>query len=120
MTTLALQRLPLEHAGPDLDQLAVAVETLVQALLLGDVHAHARRRRVNVCPDDRAKVLKDELERGGSARHVALVLGEQEVGDGRQEVEAEVQVPDRGTQDDNGEKVHYHCRVVVVHRLVST
>jgi hypothetical protein len=35
-------------------------------------------------------------------------------------VEAEVQVPDRGTQDDNGEKVHYHCRVVVVHRLVST
>ncbi len=38
MAALALQRLPLEDAGADLDQLPVAVQALVQPLLLQIIH----------------------------------------------------------------------------------
>ncbi len=56
---LALQGLPLENSAADLDQLAVAVKTLVQPLFLRDVNAYAGRRRVDVGPDDGSEILQD-------------------------------------------------------------
>jgi len=94
---LALDVLPLENGGADLDQLAVAVQALVEPFLLRDVHADRGGRRVNVGPDHGAKVLEDEFDGGAGSCHVALVLGEQELTNGRQQVQAEVQVPDGGT-----------------------
>jgi hypothetical protein len=46
-----------------------------------------------------------------------LCLGGKQIGNGGQEMETEVQVPDGGAEDDHREKVNHHGRIVVVHRL---
>jgi hypothetical protein len=48
---------------------------------------------------------------------VRLCLGGKQIGNGGQEMETEVQVPDGGAEDDHRQEVNHHGRIVVVHRL---
>jgi len=50
---------------------------------------------------------------------VRLCLGGKQVGNGGQEMETEVQVPDGGAEDDHRQEVNHHGWVVVVHRLAT-
>jgi len=75
MSCLALHRLPLEDARPDLDELAVAVHALPSPVLLADVDAHAGGRLVDVRLDHRCEVLQDQLQSLSRGVDVGLVLG---------------------------------------------
>ena len=55
----------------------------------------------------------------GGPAYLHFVLALKEVADGREEGRAEVQVPDRRPERDDGEQVAEHRLVVVRHRLVN-
>ncbi len=46
-----------------------------------------------------------------------LCLGGKQIGNGGQEMETEVQVPDGGAEDDHRQEVNHHGGIVVVHCL---
>jgi hypothetical protein len=48
---------------------------------------------------------------------VRLCLGGKKIGNGGQEMETEVQVPDGGAENDHRQEVNHNGRIVVVHRL---
>ncbi len=48
---------------------------------------------------------------------MSLCLGGKKIGNGGQEMETEVQVPDGGAEDDHRQEVNHYGRIVVVHRL---
>ncbi|VVC97374.1 unnamed protein product [Leptidea sinapis] len=66
----ALQRLPLEQEGPDVEQQAVDLRALGVALLARDVHAQGAHGSAHVGAHHRREVAHDEPQGVAAALHV--------------------------------------------------